>query len=377
MKKAELYFATNRTHEGGSQWSPKRYGKEFSNDGHENLRFGRLDLEYDEDEANDCINHVFKDGRIGDGESLEGVLGEKKAKIIKIEAYEDYTSEAKEPLAVEKNSSTVFFRSLKKQMMGGVDIVIFIHGYSVSWEAAVASALSLEMMLNSKRKGDSKKVKVVLFSWPSDGSKLPWAYRSDRVDARDSGKAFGRAFLKLRDFLGTLKKDTHSEMERECGNRIHLLCHSMGNFVLQNAMKSKIIGYAESGRISRIFDQIFMCAPDVRDDAFEEEGLSRVHELGNNVSIYFNNGDTAMHFSERTKNFDDRLRHSGNAKPALIHNKVHQVDCSPIVHGFVEHSYYQWATVNQDIQQSIDGVAFDDESRKRKREAQSREWKMI
>jgi hypothetical protein len=33
--------------------------------------------------------------------------------------------------------------------------------------------------------------------------------------------------------------------------------------------------------------------------------------------------------------------------------------------------------VNEDIQQSIDGVAFDDESRKRKREAQSREWKMI
>jgi hypothetical protein len=71
------------------------------------------------------------------------------------------------------------------------------------------------------------------------------------------------------------------------------------------------------------------------------------------------------------------LGHSGNARPALIHNKVHQVDCSEIIRGFVEHSYYQWATVNEDIQQSIDGVAFDDESRKRKREAQSREWKMV
>jgi esterase/lipase superfamily enzyme len=376
MKQAELYFATNRTHEGDSKWSPERYGKDFSKDGHENLRFGRLNLEYDAKEANDCITHQFKDGRVGDGESLESVLGKKHAKIVKIEAYEDHTSEAKELIDFEKNSSTVFFRSLKEHMMVGVDIVIFIHGYSVSWEAAVASALSLEMMLNSKRSEGDKMVKVVLFSWPSDGSKLPWAYRSDRVDARDSGKAFGRAFLKLRDFLGTLKKNAESELERECGSKIHLLCHSMGNYVLQNAMKSKIIGYAGSGRVSRIFDQIFMCAPDVRDDAFEVEGLSRVHEMGNNVTIYFNKGDVAMHFAEQTKNFDDRLGHSGNARPALVHNKVHQVDCSRIVHGFVEHSYYQWATVNHDIQQSIIGVSFDDESRKRQREAQSREWRM-
>jgi hypothetical protein len=52
------------------------------------------------------------------------------------------------------------------------------------------------------------------------------------------------------------------------------------------------------------------------------------------------------------------------------------VDCSPIVSGFVEHSYYQWATVNNDIKESIDGLPFDDESRMRKRDAQSREWRM-
>ena len=36
-------------------------------------------------------------------------------------------------------------------MMGGNDVVLFMHGYAVDWEDAVASAMSLEFMLNSKR----------------------------------------------------------------------------------------------------------------------------------------------------------------------------------------------------------------------------------
>ena len=42
-------------------------------------------------------------------------------------------------------------------------------------------------------------------------------------------------------------------------------------------------------------------------------------------------------------------RQAGNAHPSLVHNKIPQVDCSPIVHGRVEHSYYLWVTVNCDI----------------------------
>lgn len=376
MKTTTLYFATNRKHEGSDRWNPKSYGKLFSSDGHENLRFGELELNYDDKKANTHIRHKFKDGRVGDGEKL-GVYLAECAENAKIKAYEDLTSSAEAPIDFENNSSTRFFRNLKQHMTKGADVVIYIHGYNVEWEEAVGSAAALQMMLNSKKRASDKGVMVVLFTWPSNGSNMPYAaYKSDRVDARDSGKSIGRGLLKLRDFLVKLHKDAKSEQDQLCYGSIHLLCHSMGNYVLENAMISKVLGYAGGSRLPRIFDQIFMCAPDVADDVFEHN-LSRLHEMANYVTIYYNNGDFAMNLSKYSKHFDDRLGHTGNARPALIHNKVHQVDCSPIVRGFVEHSYYQWATVNEDIQMSIAGISFDDPSRKRRREAQSREWTMI
>lgn len=38
-----LFYATNRNYLGKNQWKPKGYGKSFSSDGHENLRFGELE----------------------------------------------------------------------------------------------------------------------------------------------------------------------------------------------------------------------------------------------------------------------------------------------------------------------------------------------
>ncbi|MBP8137544.1 MAG: hypothetical protein KAY61_05005, partial [Candidatus Eisenbacteria bacterium] len=42
MAKLQLFYATNRNHLGEDRWHPSGYGKNFSADGMENLRFGRL-----------------------------------------------------------------------------------------------------------------------------------------------------------------------------------------------------------------------------------------------------------------------------------------------------------------------------------------------
>ena len=376
MGKSTLFFATNRNHEGRNQWRPKAYGKKFSSDGHENLRFGQLETEYDTDKVNKYLNKKFKGDKIGDGEGLSNYLT-KQAKKADIIAYEDETPNKK--VDVKDNSSTRFFLNLKERMMTTADVVIYIHGYSVSWEAAVGGAQALEMMLNSQRKADEKEVVVVLFSWPSDGSKMPYAaYKSDRSDARDSGKAVGRALLKLKDFLAKLHIGAKDSREELCHQEMHLLCHSMGNYILQNALTAKFIGYSGGGNLPRMFKNIFLCAPDVADDVLEGNNpMSRLHEMTTNVTVYYNQGDTAMYISKYTKHQAERLGHIGNAHPALVHNKVHQIDCAPVVHGFVEHSYYLWADVNKDIWQSINNLSFDHPERNRKREAQSREWKMV
>jgi hypothetical protein len=56
---------------------------------------------------------------------------------------------------------------------------------------------------------------------------------------------------------------------------------------------------------------------------------------------------------------------------------VHQIDCTPIVKGLVEHSYYLVGHVNADIRMSIDGKAHDDPTRRRVRVGlMGNQWEM-
>jgi esterase/lipase superfamily enzyme len=211
---------------------------------------------------------------------------------------------------------------------------------------------------------------VVPFTWPSDGSKLPWAYKNDRDDAVDSGKAFGRGVLKLRDFLSDLMKKAKKGEDQLCKQEIHLICHSMGNYVLQNTLTKLIEHHNEhhEGYPLRIFKNIFLCAPDIDEDVLEpDKPMERLHEICKNATVYYNTGDVAMYFSDYTKGNPDRLGNAGAARPQVLHNRIHQVDCSFIVSGPVEHSYYLWDIVSDDIRYSIEGKAFDDAVRNRKR----------
>lgn len=359
MTQLELYFATNRKHKGKNRWAPKGYGKDFSSDGRENLRFGKLTITADQNKIDQHLKHKTKIG-VGNGESLAEYFT-KQMKTAQIEAFEEKLDDAlpdtQQPDAQLGSSRS--FDELRENMKASRDVVIYVHGFNVSWEDAVASALSLETMLN--RTGDGK-VMVVLFTWPSDGMALPLvSYKSDRGDAQESGKAFGRGLLKLRDFLATLHKDD------ACKRELHLLCHSMGNYVLQHAL-ARIIKFQAGNALPRIFKHIFMCAPDVNDNVFEpNKPLEHLHGLTRNVSVYHNHGDVAMYISDYTKSNPERLGFSGAAKPALLHNKVHQIDCTRVVGGMVEHSYYLSGRVNDDIRYSIHGKTQDDDARERER----------
>ena len=367
-----LYFATNRNHI-GQRWTPDSYGKNFSADRANNLRFGHITVEASANKIKEFLNNKVNN-RIGDGEGLSGYIEDKLRKKSSITAYEEpsYLSTDK-PLA-----STAAFQALKIQMEAQRDVVVFIHGFNVDWVEAVASAMALELMLNrnSSDQSNIKDTSVFLFSWPSNGDMLKnKAYLSDRRDARDSSIAVARGLLKLRDFLMTLRPKHHDPALAECGQQLHLLCHSMGNYVLQHTLAS-LYELNNQKHLPQLFQHIFMCAPDVDDNVFElEQSMANVQQLAKQVSVYYNNGDMAMYISDYTKGNIDRLGHNGAARPQQLHNKIKQINCSDVVGGITEHSYYLWATVNDDIRQSIDDVANDDNTRKRKiQSAQS--WRL-
>jgi esterase/lipase superfamily enzyme len=256
------------------------------------------------------------------------------------------------------------FSDLQKDMQKRSDVVVFIHGFNVAWEAAVGSALALQVMMS--RDGvadDAQKTAVVLFSWPSNGSAMPFvAYRSDRSEAKGSGYAFARGLLKLRDHLALLGGF-------QCGQDVHLLCHSMGNYVLQNTLE-RLREFTPGTALPRLFEYVFLCAPDVDSSVLEPgEPMGDLHELARTVSVYHNTGDAALRISDYTKGNPERLGSYGAARAALLPDKVEQIDCSAIVGGLIEHSYYLDGRVADDILLSIDGFAADDARRARTRKS--------
>jgi esterase/lipase superfamily enzyme len=371
VKTLSLHYITNRAHEGGDRLRPRRYGGKFSDDGAENLRFGKARLQVSESRLQALLRPTTSKNDL-DGERLASFLSEQASRA----SLRAYRETAPDPHRTEHAQSGVIhgsrkmFAELRRSMSQGRDVLVYVHGYNSTWERAVGSALALQLMLNRRRaRGQNRNLHVVLFSWPSDGSLLPFvAYRSDRVEAGASGYALGRALLKLRDFLLAISPDEH------CGSNVHLLAHSMGAHVLETALE-RLHRYAGGAALPRMLDRIQLCAADVDDDALESgRPLACLHELGRRVELYFHREDLALRISDLTKGHPERLGSTGAARPHLLHQKICQIDCTSIAAGPTSHMYHLGDRVSLDIRRGLDGVADDDPLRGRERGRRANTW---
>jgi esterase/lipase superfamily enzyme len=401
-----VFYATNRAHEGADRFRPDRYGTRFSSDGMENLRFGRVSFQADAARVQALLDQVRPNTGAGDGEALQDYFAGCVGQTQRIEAYvESIPDTALNEVAQKKVQlgSKAMFAALQDDMRCGRDLLLLIHGYNVSWEEAVGTAAALEATMNRpdpapRSAGDdsvasTQAVRVVLFTWPSNGQALPFAsYKSDRGDASGSAGAMGRGLLKVRDYLHELGREVRagnrqvarlratleaqgtrpSEIDRAvaqmeatevCGQKIHLLAHSMGNFVLQHAL-NRLWEFSPGTTLPRLFDRVFLCAADVDDDVLEPgKPLEQVHQVANLVAIYHNPNDNALRVSDYTKANPDRLGQRGAARPQALHHKMMQVDCSALVDGLTQHSYYTNGRIARDIRLALQGLAPDDPAR--------------
>ena len=321
----KVYFGTNR--KPNRKTSPDDFGREFSEDGLANLRFGMAEVTGDDLDA----YNLFV--------APEWLPADDSQK----------TAGGQNPVF----GSTNIFERVRDKMIGHArDTVVFIHGYNVRFKEGLTSAARVKR--NFSRDEGGPGVNMVLFSWPSDGSMKPFlAYANDRQDAAASGPAFARGLLKLADFL------RGSTPEEACDHNVHLVAHSMGNYVLRHTVQEYV---AQSpGRPARLFDQIFMMAADEDDDAFEHDHkLKPLPRLTKRVNVYFNNNDRAMAISDLTKGNPDRLGDDGPRVPRGIPGKMTLVDTTPVVRGIVEHSYFlDTSAVDADMRQALIGTPSD------------------
>lgn len=265
------------------------------------------------------------------------------------------------PGAVEASrllGSTAVFEGLRQALLAAknakrsVDLILLLHGYASSFDNALERAAEIKRAYATKQRA----VEVAVFSWPSDGSLTPFlAYASDRDDARASAKAVARALLFFLDYLRNLPAADW------CEARLNLVAHSMGNYVLRNAVQAMLSEFGGK-RLPRAFTNIFLMAADEDDDALSDPlKLARLPEMGEAVHVYFSASDRALTISDKTKGNPDRLGTAGPRTLTGLPQKVTLVDCGGVCSttpiSDANHQYYRKRPeVVADVRAVLDGI---------------------
>lgn len=271
----------------------KRFGVKFNSEGSDELRLAKVSLSGNEWSV-DVVEDVVRDDTNGDS---------------------TFASERE-------------FIGLQKRLKeNNKNCVVFVHGFNQSFEEAVKDAWAIQ---------ENYGVEVVLFTWPSNGREggvIPGkaggtiAYKNDKRDAVRSKEALDRLFEKLHFYLS--KYNTEDDV---CNRNISLMCHSMGNYLLKNLMRSSIY----QGETA-IFDNIIMASADVNNEG-HDSWIDRL-EYRKQLYITINENDFALAFSriKLGKHQKARLGHFTNN---LCSRKAIYLDFTHSDGVKKSHSYY-------------------------------------
>jgi esterase/lipase superfamily enzyme len=241
----------------------------------------------------------------------------------------------------------------------GRTLLVFIHGFNNTFENAITRAAFItQWFAGSGVPGTD--TSVVAFSWPSLGKlfsfpDLEGDYRTDQTTAGQSG-------FHLMNFLTNLKPLLAAA--RRSGQRVILVTHSMGNWVLQAALDS---WFAHGNGPAPLFDAAVLAAADEVYDTFSYPSptrLSGLTQFAGLVSIYYSRSDQALALSKFV-NHVQRLGQDGplgEADPTKFPPALYRMmDCSTYrdydFNTSSSHEYYRRSpTVRADIAKVIAGA---------------------
>ena len=331
---ATVYFATNRN---ADPAAPFGFGNGYNPDGPYCVRYGWAQVTL----PRKRLGGRYKLKQVGVApESIPGIGAAPDAPLI-------------------LGSDSVFDGLRDKLRATGADLLILLHGFGCGFEEALERAAQLREVYGTPE----RPIEVAVFAWPTDGRTLmpdgtdifKLAYFSDRTDAEASREAIARSLRRIIDYFRNLSPDM------ACGRRMHLMAHSMGNYVLRHAVQSFARDF-KPGSMPRLFENIFLMAADEDDDAFEHaHKFARLPELAAAVQVYFASNDAALGISDITKGNPDRLGQAGPRTLTDLPRKVVLVDCAGVsdVEGLTDagHQYYRSrAEVVADVQAVLAGL---------------------
>ena len=211
-------------------------------------------------------------------------------------------------------------RELQRQ---GRSILVFVHGYNVSFENAARRTAQISYDL--KFAGAP-----MFYSWPSQAN---WRkYRADEKNVElsiDQLKAF------LVDVAHQSRADT-----------INLIAHSMGNRALTRALKEIEVSALQE---ERLFNQVILAAPDIDADVFKQRIAPAIVDKARHITLYASSNDLALAASQEFHSGDPRAGDAGQG--LVVVPGIETIDVSAGDSSLLGHSYFgSSASVLRDIE---------------------------
>ncbi len=207
---------------------------------------------------------------------------------------------------------TTLNNSLSELKTDDQDILVFVHGYNVSFSAAV---LRISQFVHDT---DFKGVPV-LFSWASRGKTVDYVYDiNSALQSRDN-------LVKLGGIL-----------DKTNARGFDVVAHSMGNLVTIEAMRQLVVLNNDTPNVR--LKRVIMASPDIDVDLFETQ-LAELQQIKNRFYVLVSSDDKALAASTRIGGGISRVGSTDPKRLAAL--GVNVIDLSAIDDpGTVNHSKF-------------------------------------
>lgn len=216
-------------------------------------------------------------------------------------------------MEVKSKEEEEFFAMLRERVALSPhgDLLIFIHGYNVTFEDAARRTAQIAHDLEFQGA-------PLFFSWPSQGELL--GYVSDRNNSHWTASHLKEFLLKVHQQSGA--------------QSIHLIAHSMGNRAFGSAIQSLA---ADLEQNQKVFNEVILAAPDVDARVFTEEIAPKLTGLAQHVTLYASQNDLALKASRAVNGYP---RAGDVGANILILNGIDTIDVTKVDTSLLGHAYY-------------------------------------
>lgn len=284
----EVFYGTDRT---------LRRGKPIAE------RFGPAKSRWTDLHRGICKVSIPRDHRMGEIE---------RPSIWKLELEED-PNKHMVVLSLEELGKNGFYGRLQGTLAksGAREMLVFVHGYNVSFHDAVLRTAQLAYDLGIDGA-------PVLYSWPSQASLSGYLKDADTIQAS----------------VGSLEPFLRELASRSGARSIYLVAHSMGNRALTLALENIALRMRQGDR--PLFKDIILTAPDVNATTFAT--LARTfRRTGERITLYASSRDGALEASRKVNGF----QRAGDTEPeVLVLPGIDTIDVSQVDTSLLGHSYF-------------------------------------